>query len=650
MTLTQLQEALSVKVGQRNLHPDDLVSGMDRITVWCENLVCVEETDNTVHFSHHSIREYLLQPGSGDLKDFHVDLGEFDHHAGEVCITYLHLENLKTALIESEKAECPPTVTVTMEGLSEQTVRTAVGGSMGARVGRWTSRVVKSTPRSTQPLTGDIAIHSTLGNIRRAPRALRGIRYVFLEYAEDNWFRHRTRLVHTSTGTDNSMWNLVLRLIMRPRERESLPWKDLIWRESVTRRDYRLLELRGSRGTFVPLGCFFMPPEREEYLHSRPTPDPMSDLTLIGCLPFLAVYAVQNNHESLACCAFLTFIQTRQDSPITKWLTLFLALEGQHTVCLNHCFARLQNYLSHSELVHTITLCFAAGVSHWPASASEKVIHHDQNRQCSAKRYLNFCQLIQTGYAAEDDSCIQDFASVALCAVTKADASRLPGLWIESSSLLTARTSNNMSIIDLAAEQGDEDGLRFLVSFFKPIARDHRVGIFEAARYRGEIEKLALGGLCTALRNGLSVNTKFLFNQCVDLFGPEQASQFGQLEIANLHLAMSQAAAFEWPFDTKEILSWFFEKHVVKRDMKAAMSHLIEESVKADNWKFASAVVDVVSDMEFERTECDDPFFKMILNSLSCRRCRGGQPNQRYELCSEHKRQALAALDAKLYP
>ncbi|KAL6362058.1 hypothetical protein LRP88_05541 [Fusarium phalaenopsidis] len=157
LILTQLQEALSVKVGQRNLHPEDLVS------------------DNTVHFSHHSIREYLLQPESGDLKDFHVDLEEFDHHAGEVCITYLHLENLKTALIEREKAEPPPTVTVAMEGLSEQTVRTAVGGSMGARVGRWTSRVVKSSARSAQPSAGDAAIHSTLGNLRHAPPASRGI-------------------------------------------------------------------------------------------------------------------------------------------------------------------------------------------------------------------------------------------------------------------------------------------------------------------------------------------------------------------------------------------------------------------------------------------------------------------------------------------
>ncbi|KAJ4201670.1 hypothetical protein NW767_006758 [Fusarium falciforme] len=91
------------------------------------------------------------------------------------------------------------------------------------------------------------------------------------------------------------------------------------------------------------------------------------------------------------------------------------------------------------------------------------------------------------------------------------------------------------------------------------------------------------------------------------------------------------------------------------------MNHLIEESVKADNWKFAAAVVDAVSDLEFERTESDDPFFKMTLDSLNCQRCRGRQSwpepmdtpllfaDQRYKLCSKHKRQALATLDARLY-
>ncbi|RTE72151.1 hypothetical protein BHE90_013442 [Fusarium euwallaceae] len=373
LTLTQLQEALSVKVGQRNLHPDDLVSGMDRITVWCENMVCVEETDNTVHFSHHSIREYLLQPGSGDLGFFHVDLQEFDHHVGEVCITYLHLGNLKTALIESEKAEPPIPLTVPMQGLSEQTVRTVVGGSMGARVGRWTSHFIKSSARSAQPSAGDVAIHSTLKNLRHTPSAPRVIQYAFLEYAEGHWFQHKTRLVR-------------------------------------------------------------------------------------------------------------------------------------------------------------------------------------------------------------------------------------------------------------------------------------------------EMKKLAFRGLRTAWRNGSSTIAEFLLEEYISLSSSGEASQFDQLDVINFRQALSQAAIFEWPLDTtKLILSWFFKTRIVQWYTEAIMDQLIEESVKAGNWKFAAAVVDAVPGPRFGRTESGDPFFKMALAALSCQGCRERQfwPEHSdtqllstawcYKLCSEHERQARATLDPILY-
>ncbi|EEU46708.1 uncharacterized protein NECHADRAFT_77352 [Fusarium vanettenii 77-13-4] len=667
LTLTQLQEALSVEVGQRNLHPDDLVSGMDRITVWCENLVCVEETDHTVHFSHHSIREYLLQPESGDLKDFHVDLEEFDQHAGEVCITYLNLENLKTALIDSEKAEPPPVVTVAMEGLSEQIVRTAVGGSMGARIGRWTSRIVKSSARSVKPSAGDIAIYSTPGSVRHAPPASRGIEYAFLEYADDNWFRHRTRLVHASirdpNRAENNMWHLVGRLLKSPRQGGNLPWKDLCWRESITTRDYNHLQPRGPPGSFVPPGCFFMPYETERHLQAQLTPEPMSDLTPIGSLPFLAVYAIRNHRESLACRAFMTFIKQRPSSPVTKWLTLFLALEGKHSDCSNHCFARLQKHLSHYDLVHIIVLCIAAGVSHWPASASEGVIDDDQHRQCSTNRFLDFCKLIPTGYIAGDVMRIQDFAFVALCALTKANVSHLPGLLHGSSKPLTARTSNNMSLVDVAAEQNDMDSLRFLVSFFQPNAlKLDGSPFFDIAIHRGEMEKLALGGLCTALRNASSDSAKLLFEQCVDLFRSEEAGQLEQLDIINLHQALSQAAVFDWPFDTiKNILSMFFEAIVARWDREEQVSHLIEESVRADNWKFAAAVVDAASDLQFNWAGSDDPFFQMTLDALSCQQCRWKQSwpeptdtrllfaDQRYKLCPKHNQQAVATLDPGLY-
>ncbi|RSM01295.1 hypothetical protein CDV31_011425 [Fusarium ambrosium] len=515
LTLTQLQEALSVKVGQRNLHPDDLASGIDRITVWCENMVCVEETDNTVHFSHHSIREYLLQPGSGDLEFFHVDLQEFDHHVGEVCITYLHLGNLKTALIESEKAEPPIPLTVPMQGLSEQTVRTVVGGSMGARVGRWTSHFIKSSARSAQPSAGDVAIHSTLKNLRHTPSAPRVIQYAFLEYAEGHWFQHKTRLVHSVPSAFS-----------------------------------------------VLSGYFFMPPTGEAHLQAQQATDPICDLSPTGSLPFLAIYAVKNNNETLVC---------------------------------SQASMRIQDLA---------------------------------------------------------------FAQVAVCDITKAKSPNFPSLW-ESNIFLTARTSSNMSIVDIAAEQNC-DSLNFLEPLFQ-----HGFVVQSAdtsVEHQGEMKKLAFRGLRTAWRNGSSTIAEFLLEEYISLSSSGEASQFDQLDVINFRQALSQAAIFEWPLDTtKLILSWFFKTRIVQWYTEAIMDQLIEESVKAGNWNFAAAVVDAVPGPRFGRTESGDPFFKMALAALSCQGCRERQfwPEHSdtqllstawcYKLCSEHERQARATLDPILY-
>ncbi|KAF9877162.1 nacht domain protein [Colletotrichum karsti] len=80
----QLREALAIEIGQMYYRPERLINGIDQITAWCENLVQIEETDNTVHFSHHSIRKYLLDPTSEVSRSFHINLQDWDHHVGEI--------------------------------------------------------------------------------------------------------------------------------------------------------------------------------------------------------------------------------------------------------------------------------------------------------------------------------------------------------------------------------------------------------------------------------------------------------------------------------------------------------------------------------------------------------------------------------------
>lgn len=637
LTLTQLQEALSVKVGQRNLHPDDLVSGMDRIAVWCENLVCVEETDNMVHFSHHSIREYLLQPKCGHLE-------EFDHHAGEVCITYLNLENLNSELIESESVERPTAVTATMEGLSEQTVRTAVGGSMGARLGHWTSHFVKSSSRSVQSSVGNAAIHSTLRQLRHSPPSSRRVKWVFLEYAEDNWFRHRTRLCHSPVLAENGMWNLVGRLLWGPRRGKTRPWDNLPWRESIITEEYLQRHFRERYGPFVPFRGLFVTIDAP----ARSLLRPADDLSPDGSLPYLAVYAAQNNHESLACRAFIDFLQRCPRSPMVKWITLFLALEGNHSDCRNRCFSRLNRHISHQDLVEIITLCVAAGVSHWPAS--DKAVNTFQLCQCSENRFHDFCELIPTGYNTQDLMRNRDFAFVALCSLTKAGGAHFPA-FRGPGNFFEARTSSNMTIVDIAAEQDSRDSLGFLVGVFDEAAEHHH--------RHDKLKTLALGGLCTALQSGSGSNAMFLLQLCVELCNSEH--QLEDPDIIRLYQALCNAATFTWSFDTaKDMFSWFFDIPGVRQDIEARMYYLVQKSVNVNNWEFAGAVVDAASNLEFNRTESKDPFYKMILDALGCQRCRTIQYwpqstdgrlsyDRCYKLCSKHQTQALATLDPDLY-
>ncbi|KAK2471615.1 hypothetical protein H9L39_16606, partial [Fusarium oxysporum f. sp. albedinis] len=100
LTLDEIREAVSIDIGQPYLKTERLVREMTPIPLWCENLLQVtEDQPQSLQFAHSTIREFITK---GDLpiqlSDFHIDVGEADHFAGEICITYLHLNDFKTAV------------------------------------------------------------------------------------------------------------------------------------------------------------------------------------------------------------------------------------------------------------------------------------------------------------------------------------------------------------------------------------------------------------------------------------------------------------------------------------------------------------------------------------------------------------------------
>ncbi|KAF5485807.1 Ankyrin repeat domain-containing protein 29 [Colletotrichum fructicola] len=82
LTLDELREAISTKVGQPSSNPGQMVNGIDRLPTWCENLVRVDEESRTAEFAHKAVHKFIVEGSSGpDYAEFHFKPEDADHHA-----------------------------------------------------------------------------------------------------------------------------------------------------------------------------------------------------------------------------------------------------------------------------------------------------------------------------------------------------------------------------------------------------------------------------------------------------------------------------------------------------------------------------------------------------------------------------------------
>ncbi|KAJ0166678.1 Vegetative incompatibility protein HET-E-1 [Colletotrichum tanaceti] len=217
LKLEQLREALSVEPRQEYSRPDRFVNGIHRLSVWCENLVQIEYSDDTVRFSHHSIRKYLLEPASGPIQSFHFDYDGADSNIGSLCLTYLNFNDFKSALMDPKKAFKNLPV-VNPADLAGTAVKSAVPGSSGARIARLVRRSFgKSTPYSG-PIPPTSSQATSPGNTATVVQT----EYPFFEYAKSHWYMHRLSSTTSTRRCKMLLWTMV--------ESEHAPWWDPEWR------------------------------------------------------------------------------------------------------------------------------------------------------------------------------------------------------------------------------------------------------------------------------------------------------------------------------------------------------------------------------------------------------------------------------------
>ncbi|KAI1026507.1 hypothetical protein LB504_013128, partial [Fusarium proliferatum] len=210
LTLDEIREAVSIGIGQPYLKSERLVREISLIVLWCENLLQVtEDQPPSLQFAHSTIREFITK---GDLptqlSNFHIDVDEADHFAGEICITYLHLNDFKT------------TVAQRLQPLRVNPI--AIAGSVLSRgPTELTSRFVDvfghRRAKAGPDLAGALASYDRADGIDRLHQS-----HPFLRYAAKHWVSHTGNFQKETSST----WNLWYQIITNGHTLAHVPWQE----------------------------------------------------------------------------------------------------------------------------------------------------------------------------------------------------------------------------------------------------------------------------------------------------------------------------------------------------------------------------------------------------------------------------------------
>ncbi|PCD32692.1 hypothetical protein AU210_008935 [Fusarium oxysporum f. sp. radicis-cucumerinum] len=400
LTLSQFREALSIEIGQHTLRQEDLISGIERLPVWCENLLYAEETDNTVRFSHHSIQEFLLVPDSGENGGLHIDSDQCDKLAGEVCITYVNLDNFQTALVERKREPLSSSaIKIDPSGIAEQTIQSAIQGGVGTRVGRLARQFVKTSNPKKISTQRDFSLSSSMSVTSKAQG---NADYPFLEYASTKWFKHTKYIDENET----EIWRLFGQLVQKPLEHsQGEPWHSTEWKNEAMARFPNHDDARSE------CYCRVIRTINSGEIHGsddRPGDGPnFSHL----CLAFM--YAELNGYYALACRSFQLLIVSPWMVPKLEKLVCILGANKNYEACQNGCASLIATRLNHHILVAELRKSIAHGISSFPALPNYK--SHplcDCADQAPHELMLDICQVLKTGYRRTFQPQLQAFAIV----------------------------------------------------------------------------------------------------------------------------------------------------------------------------------------------------------------------------------------------
>jgi ankyrin repeat protein len=213
LTLDELREAISIEIGQQHSISGRLVNGIDQLASWCENLVHVDEELKTVQFAHQAIHKFIVEgPPGPQFRNFCFNLPDADHHAGEICVTYLDFNDFKRTLTRRSQPMKVDPVAMAKLALSRQLKAPSAIAAFGLR-SRSQSHKSKAEVDVVRVLSGCKDGEQGIGGLEQD--------YPFLKYASIHWISHTSRFRKTSRT-----WGLWYQMITCGHDLAERPWPE----------------------------------------------------------------------------------------------------------------------------------------------------------------------------------------------------------------------------------------------------------------------------------------------------------------------------------------------------------------------------------------------------------------------------------------
>ena len=106
LTLLEMREAIAIHDGQKQLTDNHLVRDVNNMIPWCNGLLVLDEEEQVIQFTHHTIRDYLFSVSEDPkLALFHFHVDRIDWDAGKACCTYLSLDHCTPRVVQPVRSQ-----------------------------------------------------------------------------------------------------------------------------------------------------------------------------------------------------------------------------------------------------------------------------------------------------------------------------------------------------------------------------------------------------------------------------------------------------------------------------------------------------------------------------------------------------------------